>query len=135
MIEDVQGPMVECHCCGQDVMCSCTIGDTETRFWSDVDQHVLFASGFSQRLRDVCQPSSASVESHVGLRPINERLTQIDPFIEHARSQPREPVVPPVVPCDGIWRPIVEQEETVNVETKGRRRKQRQGTHVVGCVA
>ena len=51
-----------------------------------------------------------------------------------ARSQALTEV-PPVVQFDGIWLTIVEQEETVKVDRSGRRRKKRQGKHVVVLVA
>ncbi len=44
-------------------------------------------------------------------------------------------VVPPVVQFDGIWLTLVEQEETIKVDKKGRKRKNRHGKHVVVLVA
>ena len=75
------------------------------------------------------------MESQVGLRTINERINQIEPLIQQARNQPIGPVVPPVVQFDGIWLTIVEQEETVKIGKKGRKRKKRLGKHVVVLVA
>lgn len=134
VIEDLQVPMLECQCCGHDVICSFAILDKYERFWYDLDQQVLFGSGLCQSLRDLSQQWSANLESQVGLRTINERINQIEPLIGQARRQAFTEV-PPVVQFDGIWLTLVEQEETIKVDKKGRQRKKRQGKHVVVLVA
>ena len=45
--------MLECQCCGHDVICSFAILDKYERFWYDLDQQVLFGSGLCQSLRDL----------------------------------------------------------------------------------
>ena len=122
--------MLECQCCGHDVICPFAILDKYERFWYDLDQQVLFGSGLCQSLRDLSRQWSANLESQVGLRTLNERINQIEPLIEQARRQPITEV-PPVVQFDGIWLTIVDQQEAVKVDKRGRRRKQRRGKHVV----
>jgi hypothetical protein len=78
-IEGLQVPMLECQRCGHDVVCSYTILEKYRRFWLDVDQRVLFGSGFCQSLRQLSQEWSATLESSVGVRTINERINQIEP--------------------------------------------------------
>jgi hypothetical protein len=40
-LEDLQVPMLECHKCQHDVICSFTILEKFRRFWLDLDQDVL----------------------------------------------------------------------------------------------
>src|SRR5947209_18025293 len=134
LLEGLQVPMLECQRCGHDVVCSFAILDKYERFWYDLDQQVLFGSGLCQSLRDLSQQWSANLESQVGLRTLNERINQIEPLIEQARRQPITEV-PPVVQFDGIWLSIVDQQEAIKVDKRGRRRKQRRGKHVVVLVA
>ena len=91
---------------------------------------MLFGSGLCQRLRDLSQQWSATLESQVGLRPINERIHQIEPLVQQARMQPITDV-PAVVQLDGMWLTIVNEQETVKVDKRGRQRPQRTGKRVV----
>ena len=91
---------------------------------------MLFGSGLCQSLRDLSQQWSATLESQVGLRTINERINQVEPLIEQGRRQPLTEV-PPVVQFDGIWLTMVDQQEAVKVDQRGRRRKQRGGKQAV----
>jgi len=87
------------------VICSFTILEKFQRFWLDLDQDVLFSSGWCQSLREISQRWSATVEGSVGLRTINVRINQIEPLLLQAH---REPItdVPSVVQLDGIWLTI-----------------------------
>jgi putative transposase len=134
VISDLQVPMLECQCCGHDVICSFAILDKYDRFWYDLDQQAIFGSGLCQSLRDLCQQWSANLESQVSLRTIHERINHIEPLIQQARSQSIEEV-PPVVQFDGIWLTIVGQDETIKIDKKGRKRKMRHGKHMVVLVA
>src|SRR5205085_11499335 len=102
LLEGLQVPMLECQRCGHDVVCSFAILDKYERFWYDLDQQVLYGSGLCQSLRDLSQQWSATLESEVGLRTINERINQIEPLVQQARSQAITDV-PAVVQLDGIW--------------------------------
>jgi hypothetical protein len=62
--------MLECQCCGHDVVCSFTILEKYQRFWLDLDQDVLFGSGLCQSLRHLSQRWSAVVGGSVGLRTL-----------------------------------------------------------------
>jgi hypothetical protein len=99
-----------------------------------LDQDVLFGSGLCQSLRDLSQRWSATLESSVGLRTINERINQIQPLLEQARKEAITDV-PTVVQFDGIWVTIQSQNETVKVDKRQRRRHQRSGKRVVVLVA
>ena len=79
--------MLECQCCGHDVICHFAILDKYQRFWMDVDSRLLFGSGLCQSLRHLSQEWSATLESSVGLRTINERINQIEPLLEQARRK------------------------------------------------
>ena len=92
----------------------------------DVDQRVLFGSGLCQSLRHLSQQWSATLESSVGLRTINERINQIEPLIEQGRQE-RITDVPTVVQFVGIWLREQIQSETIKVDTRGRKRHQRSG--------
>jgi putative transposase len=132
--EGLQAPMLECQCCGHDVVCSFAILQKYERFWLDLDQQALFGSGLCQSLRDLSQQWSAILESQVGLRTINERINQIAPLVQQAHSQPLTEV-PAVVQLDGIWLTLVSEQETIKVDKRGRRRHQRAGQRVVVLVA
>jgi putative transposase len=134
LLEGLQVPMLECQRCGHDVVCSFAILDKYERFWHDLDQQVLFGSGLCQSLRDLSQQWSATLESQVGLRTINERINQIEPLVQQAHSQPITDV-PAVVQLDGIWLTIVNEQETVKVDKRGRHRQQRTGKRMVVLVA
>ncbi len=63
-----------------------------------------------------------------------DRLNQIEPLLQQARSAPlRE--VPPVVQFDGIWLRMQTQTDTVKLDKRQRRRKKRVGKKVVLLVA
>lgn len=134
LVEGLQVPMLECQCCGHDVVCCYAILDKYQRFWMDVDQRMLFGSGLCQSLRHLSQQWSATLESSVGLRTINERINQIEPLLEQAR---REPItdVPAVVQFDGIWLREQSQTETLKPDKRGRQRHQRSGKKVVLLIA
>ena len=101
-IKALRVPMLECQCCGHDVICHFTILEKFQRFWLDLDQDVLFGSGLCQSLRHLSQRWSALVGGSVGLRTINERINQIEPLLKQAH---RDSIsnVPAVVHFDGIW--------------------------------
>jgi hypothetical protein len=100
----------------------------------DVDQRVLFGSGLCQSLRLLSQEWSATLESSVGLRTINERINQIEPLLEQARRKPLTEV-PPAVQFDGIWLRVQSQTDTIKLDTRQRQRHQRSGKKVVLLVA
>ncbi len=134
LLEGVQVPMLECQCCGHDVVCRFAILDKYQRFWMDVDQRLLFGSGLCQSLRHLSQEWSATLESSVGLRTINERINQLEPLLEQARQE-RITDVPAVVQFDGIWLREQTQTETIKLDKRGRKRHQRSGKKVVLLVA
>ncbi|MBA2682578.1 MAG: hypothetical protein H0U76_29810, partial [Ktedonobacteraceae bacterium] len=68
----------------------------------DLDQDVLFGSVFGESLRHVQERWSATVESSVGLRTLNERINQIELLTKSAHTAPITDV-PPVIQLDGIW--------------------------------
>ncbi len=133
-VEGLQVPMLSCQRCGHDVVCTYTILEKYQRFWLDLDQRVLFGTGLGPSLRHLSQEWSAQLESRVGLRTINERINQIEPLLEQARSEPI-PDVPAVVQFDGIWLRMQTQTETVKVDKRQRKRHQRKGKKVVLLVA
>jgi transposase-like protein len=133
-VEGLRVPMVECQCCGHDVICHYTILEKYGRFWLDMDQQVLFGSGLCQSLRQMSQQWSAVLGSSVGLRTINDRIKQIEPLLEQAHSRPIEDV-PAVVQFDGIWLRVQTQTETIKLDKRQRKRKKRKGKKVVVLVA
>jgi putative transposase len=133
-VEGLQVPMVECQRCGHDVICSYAILEKHHRLWMDVDQRVLFGSGLCQSLRLLSQEWSATLESSVGLRTINERINQIEPLLEQGRRKPLTEV-PPIVQFDGIWLRVQSQTDTIKLDTRQRQRHQRSGKKVVLLVA
>src|SRR5437763_7287238 len=96
LLEGLQVPMLECQCCGHDVVCHFAILEKYQHFWMDVDQRVLIGLGLCQSLRHLSQEWSATLESSVGLRSINERINQIEPLLEQAHHE-RITDVPAVV--------------------------------------
>ena len=66
--------------------------------------------------------------------PFPERINQIEPLLEHARSEPISDV-PAVVQCDGIWLRVQVQTETVKVDKRQRKRHERRGKKIVLLVA
>jgi Transposase, Mutator family len=133
-LEDLQVPMLECQQCQHDVICSFSILEKFQRFWLDLDQDVLFSSGLCQSLREISQRWSATVGGSVGLRTLNERINQIEPFVFQARQEPITEV-PTVVQLDGIWLTIQSQGEKSKPDRRKRRRKERKGQRVVVLVA
>src|SRR5713101_1083095 len=133
-VEGLRVPMVECQCCGHDVVCTYTILEKYRRFWLDMDQQVLFGSGLCQSLRQLSQQWSAVPGSSVGSRTINDRINQLEPLLRQARSEPIVDV-PAVVQFDGIWLREQTQTETVKLDKRGRKRKKRKGKKVVLLVA
>lgn len=133
-MEGLRVPMIECQCCGHDVVCAYTILEKYRRYWLDLDQQVLFGTGLCQSLRSLSQQWSATLESSVGLRTINERINQIEPLVGQGRSELiRE--VPPVVQFDGIWLRVQTQTDTIKLDTRQRKRKKKVGKKVVLLVA
>ena len=126
--------MVECQCCGHDVVCTYTILEKYRRFWLDLAQQVLFSSGLCQSLRQMSQQWSAVLGSSVGLRTINDRINQMEPLLRQARSEPLGDM-PAVVQFDGIWLHKQIQTEAVKLDKRGRKRKKRKGKKVVLLLA
>ena len=75
-VEGLRVPMVECQCCGHDVICHYTILEKYGRFWLDLAQQVLIGLGLCQSLRQMSQQWSAVLGSSVGLRTINDRINE-----------------------------------------------------------
>jgi len=133
-IQDLRVPMLECQQCHHDVLCQFSILEKYSRFWLDLDQDVLFSSGLGQSLRVISERWSEQVGGNVGLRTINERINQIEPFIEHMRAS-AFPTSPSVVQLDGIWVTMQSQQEKIKPDKRKRRRKQRTGKKIVILVA
>jgi hypothetical protein len=62
----------------------------------DLDQEVLFGSGFGERLRQMTERWSATIEGRVGLRTLNERINQLEPWARCAHTKPLTDL-PPVI--------------------------------------
>ena len=133
-IKALKVPMLECGCCGHDVVCHFTILEKYQRFWLDLDQDVLFGSGLCESLRHLSQRWSAVVGGSVGLRTINERINQIEPLLKHAHQSPISDV-PPVVQYDGIWLRLQIPTDTYKRDKRQRKRQGRKGKKVVLLVA
>jgi putative transposase len=133
-IKALKVPMLECGCCGHDVICHFTILEKYQRFWLDLDQDVLFGSGLCESLRQLSQRWSAQVGGSVGLRTINARINQIAPLLSQAHRDPISDV-PAVVQFDGIWLHIQIPTQTEKRDTRQRKRKGRKGKKVVLLVA
>jgi hypothetical protein len=133
-VEGLQVPMVECQCCGHDVVCTYAILEKYRRFWLDLAQQVLIGLGLCQSLRQMSQQWSARLRSSVGLRTINERINQLEPLLRQARSEPITDV-PAVVQFDGIWLRVQTQTDTIKLDKRGRKRKKRKGKKMVVLVA
>jgi hypothetical protein len=99
-----------------------------------MDQQMLFGSGLCQSLRQMSQPWSATLGSSVGLRTINERINQIEPLLQQARSEPITDV-PTVVQFDGIWLREQSQTDIIKLDKRQRKRHTRIGKKVVLLVA
>jgi Transposase, Mutator family len=133
-VEGLQVPMLECQRCGHDVVCTYTILEKYRRFWLDMDQRVLFGTGACQSLRQLSQEWSATLESSVGLRTINERINQIEALLQQAHTTSITDV-PAVVQFDGIWLRVVTQTDAIKLDKRQRKRKKRKGKKVVLLVA
>src|SRR6266702_1469463 len=59
--------MLECQCCGHDVVCHYTILEKYRRFWLDLDQQVLFGTGLCQSLRQQREGKKVVVLVALGL--------------------------------------------------------------------
>jgi Transposase, Mutator family len=133
-VQNLRVPMLECQKCQHDVICEYAILEKHKRFWLDLDQDVLWSSGFCQSLREIAERWSATLGSTVGLRTINERINQIEPLAQNYHEQPIEDV-PDVIQCDGIWLTLQEGNQTVQYDTRHRARRERKGKRVVVLVA
>lgn len=133
-VHGLQVPMLECQCCGHDVICRYTILEKYQRFWLDLDQQALFGTGLCQSLRSLSQQWSAVVGGSVGLRTINERINQIAPLVSQAHKEPIQEV-PSIVQFDGIWLRLQTPTDTVKVDKRQRKRKKHVGKKVVLLVA
>jgi hypothetical protein len=103
--------MLECQQCQHDVVSHFTMVEKYHRYWMDLNQQVLFGSGFGESLRHLQEWWSATVEGSVGLRTLNERINQIEPLAKSAHTAPITDV-PPVIQLDGIWVTTQSQQET-----------------------
>ncbi len=133
-LSDLRVPMLECQQCQHDVVSHFAILEKYHRFWMDLDQDVLFGSGFGESLRHVQERWSATVEGNVGLRTLNERINQIEPLAKSAHTASITDV-PPVIQLDGIWVTIQSQQETIKPDTRKRQRRKRTGHKMVILVA
>jgi Transposase, Mutator family len=131
---DLRVPMLECQQCQHDVITQFAILEKYKRFWMDLDQDVLFGSGFGESLRQMRERWSATVEGSVGLRTLNERINQIEPLAKCAHTGPFTDI-PPVIQLDGIWVTITSQQEKIKPDKRHRQRKQRTGQKMVILVA
>jgi len=93
--------MVECQKCQHDVICNYAILEKNHRFWLDLDQDVLWSSGWCQSLREISERWGAMLGSTVGLRTVNERINQIERLVEKYHEQPIDHA-PDVIQLDGI---------------------------------
>jgi len=128
-------PMLECGCCGHDVVCHFTILEKYQRFWLDLDQDVVFGSGLCESLRQ--SRVSAGVQWWVavwGCAPAHRRINQIAPLLKHAHQDPISDV-PPVVQFDGIWLRLQIPTDTYKRDKRQRKRQGRKGKKVVLLVA
>jgi Transposase, Mutator family len=133
-LSDLGVPMVECQKCQHDVITQFAILEKYKRFWMDLDQDVLFGSGFCESLRQMRERWSAMVEGSVGLRTLNERINQIEPLAKCAHIGSFTDV-PPVIQLDGIWVTIQSQQEKIKPDKRNRQRKKRTGRKMVILVA
>lgn len=133
-LSDLRVPMLECQQCRHDVVSHFAILEKYHRFWMDLDQQVLFGSGFGESLRHLQEQWSATVEGSVGLRTLNERLNQMEPLAKGAHTEPITQV-PPVIQLDGIWGSIQSQQEPIKPDKRKRQRKTRTGRKMVLLVA
>lgn len=104
------------------------------RFWLDLNQNVLFGSGFAESLRHLQERWSATVEGSVGRRTLNERINQIEPLTKSVHAALITDV-PRVIQLDGIWVTIQSQQETLKLDQRKRQRKKRCGKKMVILLA
>jgi Transposase, Mutator family len=130
LVQNMQIPMLECQRCKHDVLCNYAILDKNKRFWLDLDQDALWSSGWGQSLREICERWSATLGHDVGLRTINERINQIEKLAQEFHTQPIENA-PDVIQFDGIWVTIQEEQETVQLDKRNRKRHARKGKRIV----
>jgi transposase-like protein len=133
-IEDLAVPMLECQCCGHDVVCHFAVFDKYERFWFDLDQDVLLGSGLCESLRHLSERWSEMVGSSVGLQTLNKRINQILALVEQAQQGPITEV-PTVVQFDGIWLRYQQPTGKTKRDRRGRERELRAGKKVVLLVA
>jgi hypothetical protein len=122
--------MQECQVCQHDVVSHFALQEKHHRFWMDLDQKVLFGSGIGESLRQIAEQWSATVEGSVGLRPLNERINQIEPLVSSAH-QDLLSKIPPVIQLDGMWITIQSSQEPIKEEKRKRKRKTRTGKKMV----
>lgn len=60
-VSDLRVPMLECQVCQHDVASHFALLEKYHRFWMDLDQNVLFASGFGESLRHLQEQWNATV--------------------------------------------------------------------------
>jgi hypothetical protein len=133
-LSELHVPMLECQRCQHDVVSHFAILEKYQRFWMDLDQNVLFGSGFAESLRQMQERWSATVGSSMGLRTLNERINQLELIARQAHQNPIEEV-PPVIQLDGIWVTIITQQEKIKPDKKHWHRHQRTGRKMVILVA
>lgn len=133
-IQNMRVPMLECQCCGHDVVCEYAILEKNNRFWMDLDQDILWSTSYCQSVREIAERWSATVGGSVAPRTINKRINQIEPLVEISHKEKIEDV-PEVIHFDGIWMTIVEQDETIKPDKRKRARHKRKGKRVVVLVA
>jgi hypothetical protein len=96
-LSDLRVPMLECQKCQHDVIIQFALLEKYKRFWMDLDQDVLFGSGFCESLRQMRERWSATVEGSVGLRTLNERIKeartvgQMRAYRINSHGSPRHP--------------------------------------------
>lgn len=133
-ISGLRVPMLECQQCQHDVVSHFALLEKNQRFWMDLDQQVLFGSGFAQSLRQMQEQWSANVEGSVGLRTLNERINQVEPLVAAAHTASLKEI-PPVLQLDGIWVTIQQSHEAIKPDTRKRQRHKRSGKKQVILVA
>lgn len=127
-------PMLECQHCGHDIVCHFAVFEKYQRYWYDLDQELLWGTGWCESLRQLAERWSETVEGSVGLRTLNERINHIVGLVEQARHLPITDV-PPVVQFDGIWTRHQQPTGTIKEDRRKRKRKERKGHKVVVLVA
>jgi len=133
-VQNMQVPMLECQKCQHDVICDYTILEKNHRFWLDLDQDVLWSSGYCQSLREIAERWSAQLGRNIGLRTVNERINQIELLVKKFHEQPVDDV-PDVIQFDGIWLTIQEENGAVRYDKRNRTRHEKKGKRVVVLVA